>query len=259
VGAAVAVLDRFRLDGRIAAVSGTSRGIGRALALALAGAGADIVHLDRSDPADTRAEVRELGRRSRHVRLDLDRASADDCAAAIEEGAAALGGLDILVNSAGIIGRGPALEAEAALIEQVIRIDLLAPLNLARAAGRRMLGQRSGKIINVASLMSFQGGLDVAAYATAKHGIAGLTKALANEWASSGVQVNALAPGYIATDANVDLRADEGRAREFRTRIPAGRFGVPDDLSGAVVFLASPASDYVTGTVLVVDGGWLSR
>jgi 2-dehydro-3-deoxy-D-gluconate 5-dehydrogenase len=259
VGGALAILDRFRLDGRVAAVSGTSRGIGRALALALAGAGADIVHIDRSDPAETRARVSELGRRSHLVRLDLDGASVDDYDDAIEQGAAALGRIDILVNNAGIIGRGPTLQADAALIEQVIRIDLLAPLHLARAAGRRMVAQRSGKIINVASLMSFQGGRDVAAYTTAKHGVAGLTKALANEWASFGVQVNAIAPGYIATDANVDLRADETRAQEFETRIPAGRFGAPDDLSGAIVFLASAASDYVTGTVLVVDGGWLSR
>jgi 2-dehydro-3-deoxy-D-gluconate 5-dehydrogenase len=176
--------------------------------------------------------VRELGRRSQHVRLDLDRASADDCGDAIEEGAVAFGGLDIRVNNAGIIGRGSALEANAALIEQVIRIDLPAPLNLARAAGRRMVGQRSGKIINVASLMSFQGGLDVTAHATAKHGAAGLTKALAHEWASAGVGVNALAPGSIATDANVDLRADVGRAREFRTRIPRCRRRLAQPMTG---------------------------
>ena len=256
---AVGILDRFRLDGRVAAVTGTSRGIGQALALALAEAGADIAHIDRSDPAETRSRVEALGRRSHVVRLDLDGASADDCAAAVEQCATALGGLDILVNNAGIIGRGPFLDADPALVERVIDLDLLAPLQLARAAGRRFVAQGSGKIVNVASLMSFQGGVNVAAYAAAKHGIAGLTKALANEWAGAGVQVNAIAPGYIATDLNADLRAEEGRASELRARIPAGRWGVPDDLVGAVVFLASPASDYVTGTVLAVDGGWLAR
>ena len=256
---AVGLLDRFRLDGLVAAVSGTSRGIGRALALALAEAGADIAHLDRSEPVETRSRVSTLGRRSHVVRIDLEAASADDCEAAIAECSATLGRLDILVNNAGIVGRGAFLAADPETVQRVINLDLIAPLHLARAAGRRFVAQGSGKVINVASLMSFQGGLNLAAYAAAKHGIAGATKALAVEWAGSGVQVNAIAPGYIATELNADLRADEGRAAELRARIPAGRWGTPDDLAGALVFLASPASDYVTGTVLVVDGGWLGR
>ena len=253
------ILDRFRLDGKVAAVSGTSRGIGRALALALAEAGADIAHLDRSDPAETRSRVVALGRRSHVVRIDLEAASADDCEAAIAECCDALGGLDILVNSAGIVGRGAFLAADPELVQRVVTLDLIAPLHLARAAGRRFVAQGSGKVVNVASLMAYQGGINVAAYAAAKHGIVGATKALANEWAGSGVQVNSIAPGYIATEINADLRADDSRSAELRTRIPAGRWGTPDDLAGALVFLASAASDYVTGAVLVVDGGWLGR
>lgn len=256
---AVTALDGFRLDGRVAAITGTSRGIGRAIALALAGAGADIVHIDRTEPAETRAEVEQLGRRATVVGLDLEQGDARACERAVAAAFAVHGRLDVLVNSAGAVGRGPFLDADPELLERVVRIDLLAPLHLCRSAGARMVAAGSGKIINIASLMSFQGGLDVAAYAAAKHGLAGLTKALANEWGGTGVCVNAIAPGSIATDINADVRSDAELRAALLERIPKQRFGRPEDLAGAAIFLASSASDYVTGTVLAVDGGWLSR
>jgi 2-deoxy-D-gluconate 3-dehydrogenase len=253
------VLDSFRLDGRVACVTGTTRGIGRTAALALAGAGCDIVHIDRRDPAETRAEIEQLGRRSALVELDLAAADAGACERAIEDAVAAFGRLDVLVNSAGVIARGPVLEVSAEDALRVLHIDLACVLALSRAAGRGFVEQGSGAIVNVASLLSFQGGVLVSSYATAKHGVLGLTRALANEWAPHGVRVNALAPGYIATDFTQPLREDPVRAREMLDRIPAGRWGRPEDLAGAFVFLCAPASAYVTGQVVAVDGGWLSR
>jgi 2-deoxy-D-gluconate 3-dehydrogenase len=193
------------------------------------------------------------------VKLDLEQGDAKACERAIEQAFDAWGSLDVLVNSAGIVGRGPFLSAEPDLLERVVRVDLVAPMHLCRSAGVRMVAAGGGKIINVASLMSFQGGLNVAAYAAAKHGLAGLTKALANEWGGTGVCVNAIAPGVIATEINVDIRSDGARREELLARVPQKRFGTPDDLAGAAIFLASDASDYVTGTILAVDGGWLSR
>jgi 2-deoxy-D-gluconate 3-dehydrogenase len=253
------VLDSFRLDGHVACITGTTRGIGQAAAIALAEAGCDIVHVDRSDPAETRGRVEALGRRSALVPLDLEQADADACERAIQAAAAAFGRLDVLVNSAGVVARGSVLDVSAEEAERVLHVNLHCVLALARAAGRGFVEQGSGAIVNVASLLSFQGGVLVSSYATAKHGVLGLTRAFANEWASHGVRVNALAPGYIATDFTERLRADRARYEELLSRIPAGRWGSPEDLAGAFVYLCSPASRYVTGTVLTVDGGWMSR
>jgi 2-deoxy-D-gluconate 3-dehydrogenase len=253
------VLDSFRLDGKVACVTGTTRGIGQAAAIALAEAGCDIVHIDRRDPAETRARVEGLGRRSALVELDLEQADAEACERAIRAAAAAFGRLDVLVNSAGVVARGPVLDVSAAEAERVLHVNLHCVLALTRAAGRGFVEQRSGAIVNVASLLAFQGGVLVSAYATAKHGVVGLTRACATEWAPYGVRVNALAPGYVATDLNARLHKDPARYQEILARIPAGRWGSPPDLAGAFVFLCSPASAYVTGTVLTIDGGWMSR
>ena len=253
------VLDSFRLDGRVACVTGTTRGIGRTAAVALAEAGCDVVHIDRRDPAETRAEIEGLGRRSALVDLDLETADAAACERAIEAAVTAFGRLDILVNSAGVIARGTALDVSAEDAERVLHINLACVLALTRAAGRVFVAQGSGAVVNVASLLAFQGGVLVSSYATAKHGVVGLTRALANEWAPHGVRVNALAPGYIATDLNQRLRDDPGRYQEMLDRIPAGRWGTPGDLAGTFVYLCSPASAYMTGEVVTVDGGWMSR
>ena len=253
------VLDSFKLDGRVACVTGTTRGIGQTAAVALAEAGCDIVHIDRRDPAVTRTTVEALGRRSALVELDLEQADADACERAIQAAAAVFGRLDILINSAGAVARGAVLDVAADEAERVLHVDLHCVLALSRAAGRGFVQQGSGAIVNVASVLAFQGGVLVSTYAIAKHGVLGLTRALANEWAPHGVRVNALAPGYIATDFNQRLRADPVRFKELTERIPAGRWGSPDDLAGAFVFLCSPASSYVNGTVLTVDGGWMSR
>jgi 2-dehydro-3-deoxy-D-gluconate 5-dehydrogenase len=253
------VLDSFRLDGHVACVTGTTRGIGQAAAVALAEAGCDIVHVDRRKPTETRARVEALGRRSALVELDLEEADAEACERAIQSAAAAFGRLDVLVNSAGVIARGPVLDVSAEETERVLHVNLHCVLALARAAGRGFVEQGSGAIVNVASLLAFQGGVLVSSYATAKHGVLGLTRAFANEWAPHGVRVNAIAPGYTATDFNAPLRADAARYEELTSRIPAGRWASPEDLAGAFVYLCSPASRYVTGTVLTVDGGWMSR
>jgi 2-deoxy-D-gluconate 3-dehydrogenase len=253
------VLDSFRLDGRVACITGTTRGIGRTAAIALAEAGCDIVHVDRRDPTETRAEIERLGRRSVHVELDLADADAGACERAIMAAVSAFGRLDVLVNSAGVVARGGVLDVSPEAADRVLHIDLACVLALARAAGRVFVEQRSGVIVNVASLLSFQGGVLVSSYVVAKHGVVGVTRALANEWAPHGVRVNAIAPGYIATDFNVALREDETRNSEILARIPAGRWGASDDLAGAFVYLCSAASVYVTGQVLTVDGGWMSR
>jgi 2-dehydro-3-deoxy-D-gluconate 5-dehydrogenase len=253
------VLESFRLDGRVACVTGTTRGIGRTAAISLAEAGCDIVHLDRSDPAETREAVERLGRRSAVVRLDLAEASTEDCERAVEAAIAAFGRLDILVNSAGAIARGSVLDVPAEDADRVLHVDLACVLALSRAAGRVFVPQRSGAIVNVASLLAFQGGVLVSAYAVAKHGVLGVTRALANEWAPHGVRVNAIAPGYFATEFTSALWNDATRSEELLARIPAGRWGAPEDLAGAFVYLCSPAAAYVTGQVLTVDGGWMSR
>ncbi|MDR7273500.1 2-dehydro-3-deoxy-D-gluconate 5-dehydrogenase KduD [Catenuloplanes atrovinosus] len=244
----------FSLHGRTALVTGARTGMGRAIAVALAQAGADLVLHGRTDDlGETEAEVRKAGRQATRWVLDLAET------AAIPDAVTALPELDILVNNAGIIRRAPAAEHPFTDWRAVLDVNLDAVFLLSRAIGARMLARGSGKIISVASMLSFQGGVHVPGYAAAKHGVAGLTKALACEWAARGVQVNAVAPGYMETDNTAALRADPVREAEIRSRIPAGRWGRPEDVAGAVVFLASPAADYVNGHVLAVDGGWLAR
>jgi 2-deoxy-D-gluconate 3-dehydrogenase len=253
------ILDAFRLDGAAALVTGASAGLGAAMAVALAEAGADVAaHGNTRSPSDTCARVASLGRRAASLTGDLaDRATSGRL---VDEAVARLGRLDILVNNAGTIHRTPAADVTDEDWDRVIEINLTSAFRLARAAGRHMLASaRGGKIINIVSLLSFQGGIRVPAYTAAKSGLAQLTKALANEWAPGGVNVNAIAPGYMETDNTVALRADAVRSRQILERIPAGRWGAPADVAGAAVFLASPAARYVHGHVLVVDGGWMGR
>ncbi|HEY3350086.1 MAG TPA: 2-dehydro-3-deoxy-D-gluconate 5-dehydrogenase KduD [Thermoanaerobaculia bacterium] len=248
----------FSLAGRRALVTGASRGLGAAIALGLAEAGADVaLHGNTRSPDDARARALALGRRA--VALTGDLADPETPARLVDEAVRALGGLDILVNNAGTIRRAAAEDTTDADFSHVLAVDLEAVFRLCRAAGRGMLEQGHGKIVNVASLLSFQGGIRVPAYAAAKAGVAALTKALANEWAARDVNVNAIAPGYMKTDNTAALREDPVRSRQILERIPAGRWGDPEDLVGAAVFLSSSASDYVHGHVLVVDGGWLGR
>jgi 2-deoxy-D-gluconate 3-dehydrogenase len=249
----------FDLSGRIAFVSGCRRGIGKAAALALARAGADIAGVSASLEADDEVarEVSGLGREFRGYRCDLaDRRAVHDLAARV---ATDYPRLDVLVLNAGTIERRPALEHGDEPWDRVLEVNLSAPFVLARELGSRMVEQRGGKIIFVASVLSFQGGINVPGYAASKGGIAQLTKALANEWAPHGVNVNAVAPGYIATDTTRPLQDDDARSRQIVERIPAGRWGNPDDVAGAFVFLACRAADYVHGVILPVDGGWLAR
>jgi len=253
------ILDLFRLDGRVALVTGAARGLGQAMALGLAEAGADIVGLDRCSSDETGAAVTKLGRRFSQVCCDLRAASVADLNAIVAQSIAEFGRLDILVNNAGIIRRAPALEYSEADWDDVLQINLKTVFFLAQAAGRVMVPQGGGKIINVASMLSFQGGILVPSYTAAKSAVAGITRGLANEWAKHGINVNAIAPGYMATDNTAPIRADAARAETILARIPAGRWGEPADLKGTVVFLASRASDYMHGTIVCVDGGWMAR
>jgi 2-deoxy-D-gluconate 3-dehydrogenase len=248
-------MNRFDLSGRTALVTGANTGLGQGIAIALAEAGADIVALGRSDPAATGAAVTRLGRRFQTVVADLG--STAPIGAALT---GIPGPIDILVNNAGIIRRADALDFTESDWDAVIDVNLKSAFFLAQAVARRQiaLGLR-GKIINIASMLSFQGGIRVASYTASKSGILGLTRLLANEWAAKGINVNAIAPGYFVTNNTEALRQDEKRSAEIMARIPAGRWGVPADLGGAAVFLASDAADYVHGAVLPVDGGWLAR
>lgn len=252
--------DLFRLDGKTALVTGCKRGIGLAMAEALAEAGADIIGVSASlEPTGSEVEkaVTALGRRFWAYQCDFaDRASVRDFSARVLTEHPRI---DILVNNAGTIRRQPAAEHSEENWDHILEVNLSAPFLLAREVGRRMREQGGGKIIFTASLLSFQGGITVPGYAASKGAIAQLTKALANEWAASGINVNAIAPGYIATDNTEALRADATRSRQILERIPAGRWGSPGDLKGPVVFLASAASNYLNGHVLVVDGGWMGR
>jgi 2-deoxy-D-gluconate 3-dehydrogenase len=252
-------LDSFRLDGRVALVTGAGRGLGQAMALGLAEAGADIAGLYRANFAETQALVENLGRRFLPVQCDLAKASVAELGEAVARVVQELGRLDILVNNAGIIRRAPALEFAEQDWDDVIQVNLKAIFFLSQAAARVMADRGGGKIISVASMLSFQGGILIPAYTAAKSGVAGLTRALANEWAALGINVNAIAPGYMATDNTAPLRADPVRNPAIVARIPAGDWGKPDDLKGVVVFLASDASRYMHGTIVPVDGGWLAR
>jgi len=249
----------FRLDGKVALVTGATAGMGRAFAIALAEAGADVVVHDRAvPPTDTAAAVAAIGRRSATVTGDLSDPKAPPQIVADAE--AALGPIDILMNNAGTIRRAPAAEHSDDDWDLVIGINLSSAFRMAREVGRRLIARKArGKIVSTCSLLSFQGGILVPGYAAAKGGLAQVTKALANEWAPLGINVNGIAPGYISTDNTAPLRADETRNRQILERIPAARWGDPVDVAGAAVFLASPASDYINGHILVVDGGWLAR
>lgn len=252
------VLDLFKLDGKVAVVTGAARGLGRAMAEALAAAGADVALVDIIPTAETRKEIESFGRRAVEISADLSR---KDAVSSIIQGCLEqLGRLDILVNNAGIIRRAPLTEFSEKDWDDVLNINLRALFFLSQAAARVMIGQGAGgKIINVASLLSFQGGILVPSYTAAKSGVMGLTRALANELAPYRINVNAIAPGYMATDNTAPLRADPKRNQEILARIPAGRWGEPEDLQGVVVFLASAASDYMSGYTVAVDGGWLAR
>jgi 2-deoxy-D-gluconate 3-dehydrogenase len=256
----VSVLDLFRLDGRVALVTGCRRGIGKAMASALAEAGADIVGVSRSLEASGAAiekEVTALGRKFTGYQCDFSsRAAVYDF---VRQVTADFPVIDILVNNAGTILRKPAAEHPDEYWDEVIATNLNSQFILTREIGKRMVERGSGKIIFTASLLTFQGGITVPGYAASKGAIGQLTKALANEWAGRGVQVNAIAPGYISTDNTAALRADPVRNPAILSRIPAGRWGEPDDFKGTVVYLASRASDYVSGSILVVDGGWMGR
>jgi 2-deoxy-D-gluconate 3-dehydrogenase len=252
-------LPSFRLDGRVALVTGASQGLGQSAALALAEAGADIAVIDYAEATDTVTQVEALGRRAHSIRLDLVQATADDLEAAVSEVVMTLGRIDVLVNNAGIIRRAPVLEHSAKDWDDVLAINLDAVFHLSQRVGHRFVAQGSGKIINIASMLSFQGGVFVPGYAASKHAVAGITKSFANELAVHGVCVNAIAPGYMATENTAPIRADAARERSILDRIPAGRWGTPDDLAGPFVFLASSASDYLNGAIIPVDGGWLVR
>ena len=247
----------FDLTGRRALVTGANTGIGQAIAVALAEAGADVAVAGRSEPAETLALIVAAGRTAVNIRADLS--SIEPVGRVVDEAVESLGGLDILVNNAGIIRRDDLLEFSEADWDAVMDTNLKSLFFLSQAAARVMVPQGHGKIINIASLLTFQGGIRVPSYAAAKSGVGGVTKAMANELAPSGVQVNAIAPGYIATNNTAALQADETRNRQILERIPTGRWGRPEDIAGAALFLASSASDYVTGHVLAVDGGWLAR
>jgi 2-deoxy-D-gluconate 3-dehydrogenase len=250
----------FDLTGKVALVTGADRGLGQAIALALAEAGADIAAAGRTTPSETEARVKALGRR--FVWTQADFSSTAPIQAVVDNTISALGDLDILVNNAGTIRRADAVDFTEEDWDFVLDTNLKSAFFLSQAAARHMLaraGRPGGKIINIASMLSFQGGIRVASYTASKSGLAGLTKLLANEWAGRGINVNAVAPGYFATDNTSALRADESRNRDILARIPAGRWGDPSDLGGAAVFLASRAADYVHGAVLNVDGGWLAR
>jgi 2-deoxy-D-gluconate 3-dehydrogenase len=256
----MSVLDTFKLQGKVALVTGASQGLGQAMAVGLAAAGADIAGLDRTpDCADTCDQVEALGRRYMNLSVDLLAASADDLNRVVGQVVATLGRLDILVNNAGIIRRAPALDFSEKDWDEVVTINQRALFFLSQAAGRVMKPQGSGKIINVASMLSFQGGILVPSYTASKSAVAGLTRALANEWAAFGINVNAIAPGYMATANTAPLRADPVRSQAILERIPAGRWGDPEDLQGVVVFLASDAASYLYGAIIPVDGGWLAR
>ncbi|HEX9653133.1 MAG TPA: 2-dehydro-3-deoxy-D-gluconate 5-dehydrogenase KduD [bacterium] len=253
------ILDDFRLDGKVAMVTGASRGLGQGMALGLAEAGADIVALSTNEKnlAETAALVKKLG--TKVVAVGCDVTNSAHIRAAVQRAVDEFGAVDILVNNAGTIRRAPAVEYSDEDWQIVLDTNLNGLFRFCREVGKIMIERQQGKIINVASLLSFSGGITVPAYAASKGGVAQLTKALANEWAKHNIQVNAIAPGYFETDNTEALRKNEVRFKEISDRIPAGHWGKPADLKGAAVFLASPASNYVNGHILLVDGGWMAR
>ena len=247
----------FDLTGKTALVTGANTGIGQAIAVALAEAGADVAVCGRSEPAETLERIAKTGRKALNIKANLS--SIEPVERVIAETVEWLGRIDILVNNAGIIRRNDLEVFTEEDWDAVVDTNLKTLFFLSQAAARHMIAQGSGKIVNIASLLTFQGGIRVPSYAAAKSGVGGVTKAMANELAPRGVQVNAIAPGYIETNNTAALQGDETRSRQILERIPTGRWGRPEDIAGAAVFLASPAADYVTGQVLAVDGGWLAR
>jgi 2-dehydro-3-deoxy-D-gluconate 5-dehydrogenase len=252
------ILDRFKLDGKVAVVTGASRGLGQGMAVALAEAGADVSVVDVIDCAQTLGIIKKLGRKAVATRIDLCAAGAPQ--KIVDQTVAGLGRLDILVNNAGIIRRADFLEFSEKDWDDVMNLNIKAVFLLSQAAARQMVKQGGGgKIISVASMLSFQGGIRIPSYAASKSAVAGLTRLMACELAPKGINCNAIAPGYMATDNTAPLRADAERSAAILARIPVGRWGTPEDLQGAIVFLASAASDYVNGYIVAVDGGWLAR
>lgn len=247
----------FDLSGKVAIVTGANTGIGQGIAVALANAGADVALVARSDASETAALIGKAGRRVAIIKADLS--TIEPCQRIIDETLSTLGRLDVLVNNAGIIRRNDALDFTEDDWDAVMDTNLKTLFFLSQAAAGHMASAGGGSIINIASMLTFQGGIRVASYTASKSGVGGLTKLLANEWASKNITVNAIAPGYIATNNTAALQADETRNRQILERIPAGRWGQPSDLGGAAVFLASDAARYVQGHILAVDGGWLAR
>lgn len=247
----------FSLKGKVALVTGANTGLGQGIALALADAGADIAAAGIQAPTETQAKVEALGRR--FVAIEANLITVEPIDRVVKETLDGLGGFDILVNNAGLIRRADAVDFSEKDWDDVMNVNIKSAFFMSQAAGRHFIAQGGGKIINIASMLSFQGGIRVPSYTASKSGIAGITRLLANEWASKGVNINAIAPGYMATDNTAQLRADADRNKSILDRIPAARWGEPSDLGGTAVFLASRASDYVNGAVIPVDGGWLAR
>jgi 2-dehydro-3-deoxy-D-gluconate 5-dehydrogenase len=247
----------FSLEGKVALVTGANKGLGQAIAVALAEAGASVAGVSRKPAEDTAAAVESMGAKFINILADLG--SLEPIERIVSETIAGLGGLDILVNNAGIIRRADAVDFSEQDWDDVMNVNIKSAFFLCQAAGKHMIEQGSGKIINIASMLSFQGGIRVPSYTASKSGIAGITKLLACEWASKGININAIAPGYMSTDNTAQLRADVSRNSDILNRIPAGRWGDASDLGGAAVFLASRASDYLNGAIIPVDGGWQAR
>jgi 2-dehydro-3-deoxy-D-gluconate 5-dehydrogenase len=259
MGDASLILDKFRLDGKIAVVTGAATGLGQAMSIGLAEAGADVAAVDYVDAfSGTKAAVENAGRKFLPIQADLSKM--ESIPAVVDAVRREFGRIDILVNNAGIIRRAPCCDFTEKDWDDVMNINLKAVFFLSQAVAREFLAQGSGgKVINIASMLSYQGGILVPSYTASKSGVAGITKTMANEWAGKNINVNAIAPGYMATNNTAPIRADEARNRTILDRIPAGRWGDPSDLAGMCVFLASAASDYCNGSVYAVDGGWLAR
>ena len=252
------IQEAFRLEGKVAIVTGCDTGLGPGMAVALAEAGCDVVGVNRKIPHETAEKINALGRRFMAIQADLSQQ--DALTSIVTQSVSAFGRIDILVNNAGTIRRQDALDFSEKDWDDVMNLNLKSVFFLSQAVARQFLAQgNGGKIINIASMLSFQGGIRVPSYTASKSGVLGITRLLANEWAAKGINVNAIAPGYMATNNTQQLRADSERNQEIIDRIPAGRWGTPNDLKGPVVFLASPASDYIHGYTLAVDGGWLAR
>ncbi|EEX36123.1 2-deoxy-D-gluconate 3-dehydrogenase [Vibrio metschnikovii] len=252
------ILDSFNLEGKVAIVTGCDTGLGQGMALSLAKAGCDIVGVNIVEPTETIEKMAETGRKFIDIRANL--MVLDDIPSIVDRAVTELGHIDILVNNAGIIRRNDAIEFSEKDWDDVMNINIKSVFFMSQAVAKQFIAQgKGGKIVNIASMLSFQGGIRVPSYTASKSGVMGITRLMANEWAQHNVNVNAIAPGYMATNNTAALRSDEERSKEILDRIPAGRWGTPNDLAGPVIFLASSASDYINGYTIAVDGGWLAR